>query len=79
MFKSFATVGLLAAFAEALDLAASNYQVEEIIDLVTGDDGDKQEHDPLSCIQETQFRGLPTQPACPSGYDMFGLSCLKHC
>ena len=45
---------------------------------MTGDD-DKQEHDPLSCLQETRYRGLPVWPECPSGYDLFGLSCLKHC
>ena len=30
MFKSFATIGLLAAFAEALDLTASNKAAEDV-------------------------------------------------
>ena len=89
MFKSFATVGLLAAFAEALDLAASNKATEDIdadnvidiVDLVVtgGDNIGTQDHDPASCFVETQYRGLPSQPTCPSGYDMFGVACLKHC
>jgi len=40
---------------------------------------DGPDHDDASCLKETTYRGLPEQPACPSGFDQIALSCLQHC
>ena len=75
-FNIFAIASL--AYAANCRVLEATSEGEQVIIAVAGlNDGP--DHDDASCLKESTYRGLPLDPACPSGFDKIALSCLKHC